>query len=128
MVLHLAASRDWPVHQLDVKNAFLHGDLHETVYSNQSTGFVDPEHPNHMCLLRKSLYGLKQAQREWFHRFATHIHGLGFKVSLSDSSLFVLTHGTDTAHLLLYVNDIVLSASSSHGSNTSSTFSNTSSR
>ena len=66
-----------------------------------------------MCLLRKSLYGLKQAPRAWFHRFATHIHGLGFKVSLSDSSLFVLTHGTDTAHLLLYVNDIVLTDSSS---------------
>ena len=128
MVLHLATSRDWPVHQLDVKNAFLHSDLHETVYSNQPTGFVDPEHPNHVCLLRKSLYGLKQAPRAWFSRFATHIHELGFKASLADSSLFILNHGADTAHLLLYVNDIVLSASSSHGSNTSSTFSNTSSR
>jgi hypothetical protein len=66
-----------------------------------------------VCLLRKSLYGLKQAPRAWFSRFATHIHELGFKASLADSSLFVLNHSADTAHLLLYVNDIVLTDSSS---------------
>ena len=63
MVLHLAAARDWPVHQLDVKNAFLHGDLTEKVYCQQPAGFVDPAHPNDICLLQKSLYGLKQAPR-----------------------------------------------------------------
>ena len=105
-------SRDWPVHQLDVKSVFLHGDLHKTVHSTQLTGFVDPEHPNHVCLLRKSLYGLKQAPRAWFSRFATHIHELGFKASLADSSLFVLNHGANTMYLLLYVDDIVLTASS----------------
>jgi histone deacetylase 1/2 len=60
-VLHLAAARDWPVHQLDVKNAFLRGDLTEKVYCQQPAGFVDPAHPDNVCLLRKSLYGLKQA-------------------------------------------------------------------
>ena len=63
MVLHLAAARDWPVHQLDVKNAFLHGDLTEKVYCQQPAGFVDPAHPDDICLLQKSLYGLKQAPR-----------------------------------------------------------------
>jgi len=58
-VLHLAAARDWPVHQLDVKNAFLHGDLMEQVYCQQPSGFVDPTMPNAVCLLRKSLYDLK---------------------------------------------------------------------
>jgi len=60
-VLSIAASRDWPIRQLDVKNAFLHGNLEETVYCEQPKGFVDPAAPNSVCLLQKSLYGLKQA-------------------------------------------------------------------
>jgi hypothetical protein len=111
-VLHLAAMRDWPVHQLDVKNAFLHGDLTEHFYCHQPAGFVDPSQPDAVCLLRKSLYGLKQAPRAWFQRFGTHLHHLGFVSSKSDNSLFVLRRGTDEAHLLLYVDDIVLAASS----------------
>ena len=99
------------MHQLDVKNAFLHGDLTEKVYCQQPAGFVDPAHPNDICLLRKSLYGLKQAPRAWFQRFATHLQRLGFVPSKSDSSLFVLRRGSDVAHLLLYVDDIVLAAS-----------------
>ncbi|GKE40809.1 ribonuclease H-like domain-containing protein [Tanacetum coccineum] len=68
-VLSLAASRHWPIHQLDVKNAFLHGDLSKTVYMHQPLGFRDSVHPDYVCLLQRSLYGLKQASRAWFHRF-----------------------------------------------------------
>ncbi|KAM3280467.1 hypothetical protein ACQJBY_047323 [Aegilops geniculata] len=62
-VLTIAASRGWPVHQLDVKNAFLHGTLAEEVYCLQPAGFVDEHRPQHVCRLNKSLYGLKQAPR-----------------------------------------------------------------
>jgi hypothetical protein len=111
-VLSLAVSRSWPVHQLDVKNAFLHGTLSETVYCGQPTGFVDPAQPDCVCLLNKSLYGLKQAPRAWYSRFATYITSLGFIEAKSDTSLFVFRRGTDTVYLLLYVDDIVLTASS----------------
>ena len=66
VILSLAMSHSWPVHQLDVKNAFLHDTLSETVYCQQPLGFEDPVAPSHVCLLRKSLYGLKQAPRPGF--------------------------------------------------------------
>jgi histone deacetylase 1/2 len=110
-VLHLAASRAWPVHQLDVKNAFLHGDLAERVYCRQPTRFIDTEHPDHVCLLVKSLYGLKQAPRAWFDRLRTYLLQLGFRATGSDASLFVFNSGGETAYLLVYVDDIILTAS-----------------
>ncbi|GJX75990.1 ribonuclease H-like domain-containing protein [Tanacetum coccineum] len=111
-VLSLAISRHWPVHQLDVKNAFLHGSLSETVYMHQPPGFRDPRHPDHVCLLQRSLYGLKQAPRAWFQRFAAYAARVGFLHSRCDSSLFIYRLGSDTAYLLSYVDDIVLTASS----------------
>jgi hypothetical protein len=111
VVLTLALSRSWPIHQLDVKNAFLHGTLNETVYSEQPSGFVDPSRPKHVCRLNKSLYGLKQAPRAWHLRIAGHLLSLGFVESKADSSLFIYRRGADTAFLLLYVDDIVLTTS-----------------
>lgn len=111
-VLSLAISSQWPIHQLDVKNAFLHGDLEETVYMHQPPGFVDDQHPDYVCLLHKSLYGLKQALRAWFQRFASYVLRLGFHHSKTDSSLFIFCLGPDIAYLLLYVDDIILTASS----------------
>ncbi|GKF40225.1 ribonuclease H-like domain-containing protein [Tanacetum coccineum] len=60
-VFSLALTRYWHIHQLDVKNAFLNGDLLETVYMHQPSGFVDPRYTHHVCRLQRSLYGLKQA-------------------------------------------------------------------
>ena len=111
-VLSLALSRRWPIHQLDVKNAFLHGTLTETVYFMQASGFEDSTHPDFVCRLNKSLHGLKEATRAWYSQFATHLVSLGFVEAKSDTSLFIYQHGSDTAYLLLYVDDIVLTASS----------------
>ncbi|GJY73209.1 ribonuclease H-like domain-containing protein [Tanacetum coccineum] len=106
-------SRDWPIHQLDVKNAFLYDHLSETVYMHQPPGFVDPNKPNYVCHLQRSLYGLKQASRAWFQRFASYATRVGFQHSKTDSSLFLFHRGSDIAYLLLYVDDIILIASSS---------------
>ncbi|GJX82965.1 ribonuclease H-like domain-containing protein, partial [Tanacetum coccineum] len=83
-VLSLDVSRKWPIHQLDVKNAFL----------------------------MRSLYGLKKAPRAWFQRFAGYATRAGFYHSRCDSSLFIYRQGSQVAYLLLYVDDIILTASS----------------
>jgi hypothetical protein len=64
-----------------------------------------------VCRLHKSLYGLKQAPRAWYQRFAAYIATMGFVASVTDTSLFVLHSGNDTAYLLLYVDDIIITAS-----------------
>jgi hypothetical protein len=101
---------NWPIQQLDVKNAFLHGTLTETVYCCQLTGFADPAHPDLVCHLRKSLYGLKQAPLAWYSQFASYLTTLGFIEAKSDTSLFIFHRGF--VYLLLYVDDIILTASS----------------
>nr|GFA37430.1 copia protein [Tanacetum cinerariifolium] len=111
-VLSLAVSRKWPIHQLDVKNAFLNGNLSETVYMHQPPGFTDPQHPNHVCLLHRSLYGLKQASRAWFQRFAGYAIRAGFYHIRCDTSLFIYQQGSQVAYLLIYVDDIILTTSS----------------
>lgn len=109
-VLSIATTFSWPIHLLDVKNAFLHGTLTETVYAQQPSGFVDSSFPHHVCQLHKSLYGLKQAPRTWFIRFTTFLLSIGFSPSKCDSSLFILKTPSATAYLLLYVDDIILTA------------------
>jgi hypothetical protein len=95
-----------------VKNAFLHNTLSERVFCCQPTGFTDPTHPDLVCRLHKSLYGLKQAPRAWYSRFATYLTTLGFIEPKSDTLLFVFHRGSETVYLLLYVDDIILTASS----------------
>jgi len=111
-MLSLSLSRTWPIHQLDVKNAFLHGNLSNIVYCQQPSGFEDPAHPDFVYLLKKSLYGLKRAPRAWYSRMASFLLSIGFVEAKSDTSLFIYQRGSDTAYLLLYVDDIVLTASS----------------
>jgi len=62
-IITMAAAKGWSLHQMDVKNVFLHGDLQEEVYMEQPPGYVEQTHPNLVCRLKKALYGLKQAPR-----------------------------------------------------------------
>jgi hypothetical protein len=95
-----------------VKNAFLYDTLSETVFCCQPTGFADHAHPDLVCCLHKSLYGIKQAPRAWYSRFASYLTTPGFIEAKSDTSLFIFCCGSDTVYLLLYVDDIILTASS----------------
>ena len=79
---------------------------------HQPPGFVDKQHPNYVCKLNKSLYGLKQASRAWNARFSTYATKLGFQISKCDTSLFIYKKGRHLAYLLLYVDDIILTGSS----------------
>ncbi|CAL9022249.1 unnamed protein product [Prunus brigantina] len=112
LVFSIAAMNQWKLRQLDVKNAFLHGDLEEEVFMKQPPGFEDSNHPQFVCKLKKSLYGLKQAPRAWNAKFTGYLPTLGFKSSHSNPSLFVQHTGNDIIILLLYVDDIIITGSS----------------
>ncbi|WJX66879.1 hypothetical protein P8452_51386 [Trifolium repens] len=107
ILLSLAANLDWPLHQLDVKNAFLNGDLEE-VYMDIPPGFEDKFGSN-VCKLNKSLYGLKQSPRAWFEKFTQSMKKQGYIQGQADHTLFTKfsPHGK-IAILIVYVDDIVL--------------------
>lgn len=78
IILSIAVTSGWPLHQLDVKNAFLHGHISEEVYMDQPPGYTDPQFPQHVCRLKRALYGLKQAPHAWFQYFNSFFMKLGF--------------------------------------------------
>ena len=118
LVLSIAISRGWSINQLDVNNAFLHGDLSEEVFMAQPPGFVDQSQPHHICRLRKSLYGLKQAPRVWYQSLSNYLLSLGFTQTISDASLFAYNHGGVQMFVLIYVDDIIITGSSDSAINT----------
>ena len=77
LLLSMATMRSWPLFQLDIKNAFLHGDLAKEVYMEQQPGFVAQGEFGLVCKLRRSLYGLKQSPQAWFSRFSSVVHEFG---------------------------------------------------
>jgi hypothetical protein len=85
-ILSLALSRDWTIHLLDVKDAFFHDTLTETVYCSQPIRFVDAARLDLVCRLNRYLYGFKQAPRAWYSRFASYLASIGFVEAKSDTS------------------------------------------
>lgn len=109
VVLGLAAVQDLEIEQLDVKTAFLHGDLDEEIYMEQPEGFKVPGKENLVCRLIKSLYGLKQAPRQWYKKFDSFMAEHDFKRTESDHCVFIKRYaGGDFLILLLYVDDILI--------------------
>nr|GEV60951.1 retrovirus-related Pol polyprotein from transposon TNT 1-94 [Tanacetum cinerariifolium] len=94
--------------QPDVHNAFFHENLKKQVYMKQPSGFIDPQQPNHVCLLHKSLDGLKQASRAWFERLSKDLFDLGSKGSKTDPSFFIYSCGHTLLYILVYVDDIIV--------------------
>ena len=110
-LLAVASVRQWSISQLDVKNAFLNGELREEVYMQPPPGYFVPD--GMVCRLRRSLYDLKQAPRAWFECFSSVVIDAGFKPSDHDPALFVHTSPCGRTLLLLYVDDMIITGNDS---------------
>ncbi|KAE8663053.1 hypothetical protein F3Y22_tig00113123pilonHSYRG00166 [Hibiscus syriacus] len=108
VLLALAANKDWNLWQMDVKNAFLHGELDREIYMTQPMGFQSQDHPEYVCKLRKALYGLKQAPRAWYGKIAEFLTKSGYSVTPADSNLFVKANEGKLAIVLVYVDDLII--------------------
>ena len=111
-LLAIAAARNWELHQLDVNNAFLHGDLEEDVYMKIPQGFAK-QGEHRVCRLLKSLYGLRQASRNWYQKFTTSLLSIGFQKSSADHSLFLSSSGGYFVSVLIYVDDVIITGNDS---------------
>eukprot|EP00253_Pinus_taeda_P014632 PITA_14632 len=107
LVLSLAASLKWEVHQMDVKSAFFHGDLHEEIYMEQPIGFIQTD-SSLVCRLKKSLYGLKQAPRACYAKMDSFLLESGFSRCYSDNTVYTKKVGNFLIIVVLYVDDLIL--------------------
>lgn len=105
VLISIAANKDWPLKQFDVKNAFLNGYLEEEVYMDPPPGI---DCGGSVCKLRRALYGLKQSPRAWFGRFSNFMKQIGFKQSDADHTLFVRNNGGRITTLIVYVDDMAV--------------------
>ncbi|KAF5460182.1 hypothetical protein F2P56_020069 [Juglans regia] len=110
-LLAVASIKGWFLWQFDIQNAFLHGDLEEEVYMRKPPGYLKGS-PTQVCQLNKSLYGLKQASRQWYSKFSNALIVFGFQQSKADYSLFTRLHNGSFTAFLVYVNDIIVASSS----------------
>ncbi|BBH04062.1 Toll-Interleukin-Resistance domain family protein [Prunus dulcis] len=110
-VLSIVAIEDLYLEQLDVKTAFLHGDLDEEIYMHQPEGFSERGNKNMVCRLKKSLYGLKQAPRQWYKKFDSFMHKEGFQKCNADHCCYFKRYRSSYIILLLYVDDMLVAGS-----------------
>ena len=109
-MLALAVQSDWEVEQMDVKTAFLNGQLEETIYMTQPEGFkVESRDGELVCLLKRSLYGLKQSPRQWYKKFNSVVTKVGYTRSNYDTCLYYANLNSESAtFLLIYVDDMLI--------------------
>ncbi|UYV73291.1 hypothetical protein LAZ67_10002537 [Cordylochernes scorpioides] len=107
-ILSLCASLDMEMIQLDVKSAFLNGDLEEELYMEQPQGYENPDFPNHVCSLQKSIYGLKQSPRMWNKKFHEFLIKFDLKPSISDSCVYTMKCKQAYILLAIYVDDCLI--------------------
>ncbi|GKA96533.1 retrotransposon protein, putative, ty1-copia subclass [Tanacetum coccineum] len=108
ILIAIAAYYDYEIWQMDVKTAFLNVYLSEEVYMEQPEGFVNPKYPNRVYKLKRSIYGLKQASRQWNKRFEDEIKRFGFTQNRDEPCVYLKASGSNVAFLILYVNDILI--------------------
>ena len=111
ILLAVAARHGWPVYQLDIKTAFLHGDIDTDVYMRQPPGFVDGT--NLVCHLTKCLYGLRQAPRAWYEKLSALLTSLGLEACAADASLWIGKNTPYPLFLATVVDDVALTSSNS---------------
>ncbi|GJW07377.1 retrovirus-related pol polyprotein from transposon TNT 1-94 [Tanacetum coccineum] len=105
-----AANKNMTIFQMDVKTAFLNGELKEEVYVSQPEGFVDQEYPSHVYKLKKALYGLKQAPRAWYDMLSSFLISQHFSKGAVDPTLFTRKAGNDLLLVQIYVDDIIFAS------------------
>lgn len=110
LLMSTVAERDMEMVQLDVKTAFLYGDLDESIYMEQPEGFVVPGRENDVCCLKKTLYGLKQSSRVWGKKFSGFIQLHGFKPSSADPCLFIRNQENEVTYIAIWVNDGIVAS------------------
>ncbi|KAL2243593.1 UNVERIFIED_CONTAM: Retrovirus-related Pol polyprotein from transposon TNT 1-94 [Sesamum indicum] len=108
VLIALASVYNLSIHQMDVKTAFLYGELEEEIYMDQPEGFVAHGNEHKVCKLVKSLYGLKQAPKQWHEKFDKTILAFGFTVNENDKCIYCKVKGDKMIILCLYVDDILL--------------------
>ena len=110
IVMALVAHFDLELHQMDVKTAFLNGELNEEVYMQQPQGFEIKGKEHMVCKLKRSIYGLKQASRQWYFKFNEVIMKYGFKENIVDQCIYLKKGGSAWILLVLYVDDLLLAS------------------
>ena len=110
IIMALVAHYDLELHQMDVKTAFLNGNLHENVYMTQLEGFLVKGKEHMVCRLKKSIYELKQASRQWYLKFHEVISNFDFKKNIVDQCIYIKISGSKFVILVLYVDDILLAS------------------
>jgi len=111
IIMALVAQFDLELHQMDVKTAFLNGDIEETIYMVQPENFESHDSKHLVCRLKKSLYGLKQTSRQWYWKFDDIVSSFGFKENIVDQCIYLKVSGSKFIILVLYVDDILLASS-----------------